>query len=64
MEESYTEMSDKKFMDEFENHLCLGESCGICAEYMKRFNPEREIELGITEDPRVNEPFDQVNFEL
>lgn len=60
MEEEYSEMSDKKLVEEFEGHPCIGEHCELCAEYMQRFNKKRAYELGINEP----EGMDQVSFEL
>lgn len=51
-----SEMSDNQVMKEFEGHACPGESCGICYEYMRRFNPDRLTELG------WDEPEEEDNF--
>lgn len=47
---------DEELIFIFENHKCTNDSsCEICIQYMERFNPDRLIELGIDEDPMVNE---------
>lgn len=56
MELTPEQMSDGQLSREFENHSCPGDdSCDICIEYMRRTNPDRLVDLGIDEDPRVDE---------
>lgn len=54
------DLTTDELLDLFEDHDCLQEECTLCIEYMTRFNPKRLIDLGIDEDPEVQEELLQV----
>lgn len=55
MSRNIENLTNEELLDLFDGHKCSQENCAICNEHMIRFNPKRLIELGVDEDPQLEE---------
>ena len=52
---NFDQLTKEELEPMFLNHKCIGDNCQICIRWMELTNPQRLIDLGINEDPAVND---------